>query len=306
MIVKERKESDELKLFKSLNSRRSLSEKEKHYYYKLNKGFEGELEFDKRIRGFTEGWLFLNDLLLEHNNAFFQIDSLGICHNDVYLFDIKYHEGDFIVNGDTWQSTSGKVIKNPIHQLQRCESSLRRFLQDRSLNFSIKPYLIFNHPTFTLYQAPLDSSIVFPTQLTRFIENLRKIHGSIGARQQRLAEVLLSSHHEKYPNPFIPKYEYKELNKGIVCSECGSMSIVFKKQSRLICANCNCSEKLEAAILRGVEEFILLFPERKVNTTEIYQWCGGIVNKKTIQRILTRNFNRVDQGRASNYVVTPK
>lgn len=306
MIVKERKESDELKLFTSLNSRKCLSEKEKQYHHKLKKGFEGELEFDKRIRGFSEGWLFLNDLLLEHNNAFFQIDSLGICQNDVYLFDIKYHEGDYVVNGDTWQSTSGKVIKNPIHQLQRCQSSLRRFLQDRSLNFSVKPYLIFNHPTFTLYQAPLDPAIVFPTQLTRFIENLRNVNGSVGARQQRLAEVLLSSHHEKYPNPFIPKYDYDELRKGIVCSECESMKVVFVKQRFIVCEECSHSEKTEAAILRGVEEFRLLFPERKVNTTEIYEWCGGIVNKKTIQRILTRNFIRIDQGRATNYIVTTK
>lgn len=221
MILKERKESEELRLFKSLYFRECLSEKETQYYHKIQKGYKGEVEFDKSLRVFSDGWLFLNDLLLEHNNAFFQIDSLGISQNDLYLFEIKYYEGDFIVNGDTWQSITGKVIKNPLHQLQKCESSLRRFLQDRSLNFTIKPYLIFNHPTFTLYQAPLNPSIIFPNQLSRFIENLRKIHGSAGSRQQRLAEVLLASHHDKYPNPFIPIYSYDKVKKGIICSAVG-------------------------------------------------------------------------------------
>lgn len=81
---------------------------------------------------------------------------------------------------------------------------------------------------------------------------------------------------------------------------------IFKKQSQVLCEDCNYSEKLELTLLRNIEDFSLLFPERKVNTSDILQWCGGIVNKKTIQRVLTKHFVRLEKGRATHYVASPK
>lgn len=302
LIVKERKESKELLLFKSLHPRKCLFEKEKQYYLSLEKGYEGEVEFDHWIRGFSGGWLFLNDLLLGHNNTFFQIDSLGLTHDDVYLFEIKNYEGDFVVKGDTWQSTAGKEIKNPLHQLKRCESSLKRFLQDRGLHFNIKTFLIFVNPFFTLYQAPVNPSIIFPSQLNHFFSNLSKISRPVGAKQTKLTEILIAAHKETYPNPFIPDYEYDELAKGILCEKCRSFMRFAGDKRKMICAHCAASEELEFAIMRNVAEFRTLFPERKVTTIGMHDWCGGIFSTKTIQRVLARNFAYAMQGRATHYV----
>ena len=47
LIVKYRKESDELKMLKALNNRMDLSEKDRLHFYSLKKGFEGEVLFDR-------------------------------------------------------------------------------------------------------------------------------------------------------------------------------------------------------------------------------------------------------------------
>lgn len=287
---------------RALNSRMFLSEKDKQYYLGLEKGYEGEVEFDRLVRGSFDGWLFVNDLLLEHNKTFFQIDSLGICGDELYLFDPKNFEGDFVVNGDRWQTTAGKEIKNPLHQLNRCESLLRRFLQERGLPVSIKPYLIFINPTFTLYQAPQNPSFIFPTQLNSFINNLKRIPSNPSSKGTRIAKLLMDAHIEDYPNPFIPSYEYSDLRKGIVCSKCRAFMDASSKQRRMICGECSYREALESAVMRSVAEFQLLFPEKKVSTVEIFEWCGRIWCKKTIQRVLMRNLTCMRHNKATYYI----
>jgi hypothetical protein len=46
MPLKSRMESDELKIWRFLNARMELTEKEKKYYLNKEKGFEGEVKFD--------------------------------------------------------------------------------------------------------------------------------------------------------------------------------------------------------------------------------------------------------------------
>lgn len=307
MIYKPRYESLELLTLRYLSSRKTLLEKENQYYLSLEKGYEGEVKFDRFVEPVLTDWLLVNDLLLSHNNSFFQIDSLGITQDTIYLFDVKNFDGDFIVEGDTWKYlTTGKDIKNPLHQLQRCESLLKRMLEERGIHFPIKAFLIFINPEFTLYQAPLNPSIIFPTQLTQFIGNLSKERTALHGKHHKLAEYLVSVNQEGYPNPFVPKYEYGELCKGITCAGCGALIInkpLVQQKWKLTCDNCFFEENMETIVLRSVKEIQLLFPEIRVNTTEVHEWCNGLINTKKIQRVLTQHYERKGRGKSSFYVM---
>lgn len=89
MVIKPRTESLELRLLRCLNARMELPPQNKQLYLNLEKGFEGEIEFDKLITDLPGEWLLLNGLTFEKNNTIFQIDSLLISHSTCYLFEIK-------------------------------------------------------------------------------------------------------------------------------------------------------------------------------------------------------------------------
>ncbi|WP_231687892.1 nuclease-related domain-containing protein [Bacillus sp. FJAT-27251] len=89
MIIKERKESDELLTMRYLNTRKQLTEKDKSRYVKLEKGYEGEVQFDTLTENLSEERYILNDLLLEANNSHFQIDSTVVSQGTIYLLDLK-------------------------------------------------------------------------------------------------------------------------------------------------------------------------------------------------------------------------
>ncbi|MEH7746484.1 nuclease-related domain-containing protein [Neobacillus drentensis] len=89
MALKSRSESVVLKIMRSLNTRSNLSTKEKKYYFKLEKGYQGELMFDKLTEKLQSDMLVINDLCFEFNDNIFQIDTLIIAQSTIYPFEVK-------------------------------------------------------------------------------------------------------------------------------------------------------------------------------------------------------------------------
>ncbi|MDP4162651.1 MAG: nuclease-related domain-containing protein, partial [Bacillota bacterium] len=172
MLLKARTESDLLKILRILNTRMELTTEAQKYYLHLEKGFEGEVQFDLLTEKIQSDCLILNDLLLEVNNTKFQIDSLIIYQELIYNFEIKTNEGDYYYEADKLFMISGKEIKNPLDQSKRSSSLLRQLLQNQGFNLTIESYVIFINPEFTLYQAPQNLPFVYPTQLNRFMKKL--------------------------------------------------------------------------------------------------------------------------------------
>jgi hypothetical protein len=299
MIFRPRPEKQELILLRYLKSRMKFSYEEALNYTNLVKGYEGELKSDTWLRGLTEEWVILNDLLLEYNGSIFQIDTLIIAYEKIYLLDIKNYEGDHSIKDDKWYTPSGKIEKNPLHQLERCETLLQRLLHDLGFNnIPIESYLIFINPEFHLYTTSIIPSIIFSSQLNRFLKKLNMRPVKLNKKHYQLAEQLNARHIEESPYERLPAYTYEQLGKGISCPKC----MTFFSDDTMICKQCGCVEGVDEAVLRSVKEFALLFPDRMITVDSIFDWCGEIKSKKAIRRVLNKFFVLKGKARASHYV----
>jgi hypothetical protein len=297
MFIKQRSESKELIMFRILNTRMNLSPKDLSYLFTLEKGYEGEKNFDMMMEEWklSNNWLIINDLLLEFNNTFFQIDTVLILQDFTYLIDVKNFEVDYYVDHDRWYTVSKTEIKNPLDQLKRCESLFRRYLQSLGFSPSIESLLIFVNPDFYLYNAPLTLPAIFPSQLNRFFTNLKKKSGKPNSRNVKLAEILVANHIKDPIFTRIPKYRFEELKKGVTCKEKHSFMEEYKK-GKLICPKCGFIEDVVSAVLHNVKEYKLLFPDNKITTNAMYEWCGEVITKKAIWRILKDNYKGKGHG----------
>ena len=302
MFIKPLGESDELKLWRSLHYRMDLSAKDSSYYWTLEKGYVGEGMFHEWLLGLPDPCLILHDILLEVNNSLFQIDFIVITGRTIYLFEVKNYEGDYIIESDRWYSLPSKTeVKNPIHQILRSEPLFRRFLQNLGYNVSVESYVAFVNPHFTLYQAPLLKTLIFPNQLSNFFNQLnRQINSSrLNDKHEKLGQQILAAHKHVSPFSRLPEYSYEQVKKGIICAKCGGFIEVFKGKS-IIC-KCGFVEHFESAILRSVEEFQRLFPERKVTTSRILEWCVNVKDIRTIRRVLLKKYKLIEKGRSSYF-----
>ncbi|MEH7307011.1 nuclease-related domain-containing protein [Neobacillus drentensis] len=293
---KPRIKSKELRILSSLNARMELSSKDKQHYAYLEKGYQGEVVFDQITAKLENDLYVLNDLCLEHNKSVFQIDTLVIAQHTIYPYEVKNYEGDYRYDlGNFYPKLSKDEIKNPLDQLKRIKALLRPLLKNLGFYLPIEGDVTFVNPHFTLYQAPLNESIIHPTQLNALMKKLNEIPSKLTHRHKMLADQLISMHQIDSPYTRYPPYSYDQLDKGITCEKCHSFlsSVVEKKP--IVCDKCGHEETVDSAILRCVEELMLLFPERKITTNGVYEWCGVIGSRKLIRRVLMQNYKSVGQ-----------
>lgn len=294
MFKNNRSKSNELRMLDALSPRVEFTEKEKQYHLYLEKGYEGEILFDAMLDQLENENFILRDLLFEVNNTTFQIDSLLITQDTVLLFDVKNYEGDYYYDGELFKTMAGTEVKDPLLQLKRSESLLRQMLKRLGFHFILEAYIIFINPEFSLFQAPLNQPIILPNQLNRFIKKLSNKPSKLNNSHTRLADKLLSLHITDSRFTRVPKYEYELLRKGVFCPSCKEVYTQYK-QKKFTCAHCQYQENVEEALMRTVEEYRLLFPERKITTRAIYEWCNQVLPAKMIRRLLTNNLHSIGE-----------
>ncbi|MDQ0268313.1 hypothetical protein [Cytobacillus purgationiresistens] len=185
--------------------------------------------------------------------------------------------------------------------MKRSETALRQLLAHNKFNIPIESFLVFVNPEFTLLQAPLNEKIILPTQLPRFLNKLNQqspktfIHSNLSAQltSLRISENRFSR---------IPSYKYSDLQKGITCPSC--RSFMHPENSKIHWSTCSYFEKKEQGLFRSIQDFYLLFPQTKIMTNMIYDWCGGTCSKKFIRNRLKTSFELL--GRTQKAFYGPK
>lgn len=290
MLLKERSEPLDLRVLRYLNARMELPSKEQFQLITLEKGYTGEVMFDRMTENLTEERYILDDLLLNVNNSYFQLDKVIIAKDTIHLIDVKNYEGDYFIDKDNLFSVkNGREHKNPVTQLRRSETLFRQLLQNLKLNHLVNASIIYINPEFTLYQAPLDQPIILPSQINRFIRDLNNTPSKLNDSHLRLAQKLLSMHQATNPFSKMPNFDYDQLEKGIYCLDCHSFNTYINNYD-FVCGKCGTHERIGHAILRITEEFKLLLPEEKLTSAKIYKWANSAVSLKTISRVLKKNY----------------
>ncbi|WP_413377939.1 nuclease-related domain-containing protein [Alkalihalobacillus sp. 1P02AB] len=306
MIIKHRKKPKELLILESLvNRTKDIPKKYYLRYSNLKKGFEGELKFDQWFdQDSSENWIQLNDLLFEVNHSTFQIDSLIITSDQLFLFEVKNFEGDFKIESNRWFTLSGKEIQNPLIQLQKCETLLRQLLQQHNIHLNISSYLVFINPEFHLFNTPTHAPFIFASQLNRFMKNFQQQHTQKVASNSSIIQKLLALHSENRRQYRELEYHYDDLNKGILCKKCHSLNTQIKGRT-LSCFDCHFKEPNDPAIQRTIIEYQLLFPDKPLFTNTLLDWCKCIRSRKTLLRLLKMDYKLTGHGKSSKFILNP-
>ncbi|MBY0148881.1 nuclease-related domain-containing protein [Neobacillus niacini] len=300
MPYKARDVSVILMILRVLNKRMKLSEDEHWYYLNQEKGFRGEIQFDILTEKLKRDCYILNDLQLESSTSSFQLDSTLIFQETCSLFDVKNYEGEYIYDAEYFKTIGGRDIQNPLDQLKRSKLLLNNLLQSLGSKLTIEAYVIFINPQFTLYQTPPDLPIILPTQLDAFIRKLDQKPSRLNQSHKNLADKLISLHQTVPPKIQVPNYSYEAMKKGLTCCKCDSFSVTIVGK-KLICGECGCEELVTVSVMRNVEEFKLLFPEQKITTNVIHEWCGVVDSRKRISRVLRKNLKITGLGQWAFY-----
>ncbi|HJA89948.1 MAG TPA: NERD domain-containing protein [Candidatus Jeotgalibaca merdavium] len=279
MFMKARTESTALKVMKALSKRTSLSVLDKQYFFRQERGHQGEEKLDRYTQAISERYPVLNDLNLSVYTNDFQIDTLIIKGQTLHLYEVKHLTHDYIYENGKLRKLSNFRVANPTGQSDRAESNLSNFVRWQGYDYRIEEHIVFTHPAFFMYQAPVDSNYIFLPQLERHLEQTYP-YEEVGDHASFIS-CLLSHHQADYRAHNLPHYDYDAIRKGICCPHCASFDGGHTRQLR-ICLTCGHKETAIQAIRRTAEEFELLFPAMAATPAQIHDWCGGIYSYRRI------------------------
>lgn len=301
MIIKERKKPHVLRVMEALNDRMNLSIKQKQYINRLRKGFIGEQEFDKLLVKFTTNSLIIPDLLLKTNGTVFQIDTLVIMKDMIYIYEVKNYKGAYSLADDKmFNCATNAEILNPSMQLERSRVLLKQILEQKKIPLNIVAYVVFIHPEFFLYNAKEQDPFLFNSILSRHVQQLNTRSKALTKNHDTYAGLLCASHIEESPHTDLPEFSMKELRGGVICPVCHSF--IKRLTGRMCtCEKCNYSETGLVSVQRHIQEYICLFPKEKLTTSAIYDWCGGIFSKFTIRSALVKKYRPKNAGKSRYY-----
>lgn len=213
MFSKPRK-SEKHKRLEVLQKRSVLSTQQQHSLTRMASGFEGESYLHQLLKSDVSCEpIQLFDLLLDVNNSECQTDCLLLFQNECILIEVKHFQGDFYIENNQWYKRSKEEIKNPFHQLQRTELLPKQFFKQNQIYLPIKALVVFTHPEFQLYQAPINIPAIFPTQLPRFIRNLQNIPCNLHHPHKQMVNKLTSQYVVTSKYETRPVYHFPELKK---------------------------------------------------------------------------------------------
>lgn len=301
-IVKARTQPELLKALNHLDKRMTLSVLNKQHIMSMEKGYEGEKQFDSLVKEIVEAdVLVLNDLLLTISEQTVQIDSLIVTAETAYLYEIKNYKGDYQMRSGQLLTLTGQEIGNPITQLKRTASLLRQLFQQWNTNITVEASVVYVNATFGLYHARPEDAIIMPNQIRGHLKKIDRQRVTLPKKQRYLAERLLSEHKKTVPfQKQLPDYDYHELKKGLTCNGCGSFDIRLNQRTAK-CPNCNYSLSADEIIIEQIEEFKLLFPDEKMNVKNVTEWCGDSVSRRRIPRVLGKYYKKAGSSRATYY-----
>lgn len=238
-----------------------------------------------------------------HDNNKFQLDTTIITQTSIILSEIKNFDGNYYYkdkNFHYFSNSPNNFTKNPLDQLNRSKILLSKLIQRNGFNLTVDGNVVFINPEFFLYDAPINEPIVYRPQLNHFIQDLNTKPANLNGSHLKLAEMLVGQHISDASFLVLPPYSFGSVRKGVKCKICGSFLLVVNGR-KLVCADCVQEEKIEAVVLRSVEELRLLFPEMKITTAAVYQWCQLQIDIRWIARILNKYFNKVGYGQWTFY-----
>lgn len=299
MIYKERTKSTVHLIYESLASRMILSQPDFAYYQRIKRGFEGECKFDTHTRTLSDDCLVLNDLQLENGNTEFQVDALIITAGKIQIFEVKNYSGIYQWDPVHLKKSPEFWLENPTLQLRRTRARLEILLQKLGYSMEVEAKVVFVHPEFTLVGAERIPEFVLPTELPALIKNLHLPVPPLTSLERELAQKLVALHVEASLSGRIPQYELSQMRSGVACPGCRKLGMSVKGQT-LTCAQCSFGMSAREGICASVAEFQLLFPQEKVTTRAITNWCK-IFSVDRVYRTLTSQYQAAGIGNGRYY-----
>lgn len=259
-------------------------------------GFFGESQIIYPLKKWKSPHYSVHQIRLPLHTNFFQIDTFVLTPRYGIIIEAKNYAGEVTFSNDFNQVIQRKeeaeqVYTDPVIQVQEQKYQLELWLQQHNYpDIPIVPLVVMTNPRSLLKTSDRDYYKKRIISLPRLSSRLREIDEHFKKEIISMGEALtLGKLMLKENKPYNPdilnrmKVERDELISGIVCYECGSLSVRRINRS-WECVQCG--EKNKEAHINALKDYFLLLGNKITNHE--FRAFAGLESEHVVKHILKR------------------
>lgn len=269
-----RRKSHELQWLELLFNRSGLNEAEIKQYQKLQRGFQGEVEFDKIFDLiFGDRISFIDDLTLRHKQHTVQLDKLFCINGTLYIVDMKNYRGHYIYEKSTWKAGHSILSHDILEQLRRAVRIVEAILFEANINVKVQGVLVFMNPesTIEIREMVKEKTVLYGDTLSWFLELRNSLSPTGNTDWIKLMRTFEIDGYKTKKT--CSQEQFERLTKGIMCHRCGQFDMKERKYT-IVCSACGSVEVKETAYVRTICEYGLLMHDKNIRKRELKKFIG--------------------------------
>lgn len=275
-----------------------LDKKMEREHYNLNEGHVGEAENYQRFKQFgSEYWRYDLNYWFNHGKRM-EVDMLVIAENQWLVIEVKNYKGLFEYKNNECFINGRLMSDNQVTKMNHRVNRIRHMAAEVSSEIEVIGAMVFiNEHSDVKLESGNEFDIVMRNQLQRYIRKFRE-NNHFAMYDQTLNRVYQVLERHRDQTPFVPKSlsleVFEQLRKGITCKSCDSFDVRMTYKY-VECRSCSAREQKSEAILRTAYQLRYLYydhPEM-VTRRNVYEFCGGMVSERTINRTLAKNYEKI-------------
>lgn len=306
---------NELKALLSLDNRLPNHHEKKHVVQKnlliYQAGYNGELEFDAYINEFRADYphAILHDLYLQHDGAYFQIDSLVITPSSITIIEVKNHKDKTVIKANptqfirVFQNGDRKPMRNPYTEIDRKIHLLKSWFNTHGIQIPIDGLLTFAHTNELAIEHPSpEMKTIFTYEAPAHFRSLPMNEEILDAQAiHNLANIMLADHKDYNPFPLADLYDINpaDILPGVICPTCNEIGMNWGRE-KWNCPSCGRSGKIEH--IQAVQDWFMLIKPQMTNRE--FRYFTQLNNRNVARGLLAKSgLQLIGERKAAHYVL---
>lgn len=277
-----------------MQTRGNLTVEEQQDLRRLQKGRQGEIEFDQMFEQILGSKVeFLDDIEIEFEGNRMQMDKVFASGNVLGFIDIKNYSGEYVYENNTLKIGSRRLAEDCFEQARRSRRIGEQLLAFHGMPMRIVSVLVFiNENGNVRINQEVPEIVLNYAEIPQWLLKLK--------RQARMPVVkhwqkMLACHQpQRYEiNASCSPERFAKLKKGICCSKCHGFDLTLTR-FHLSCKRCGQIEVKKTAYYRTIKEYGIILHHLPLQRKELVKFFGENYSPNSIKDVLLEYFTPLD------------
>lgn len=199
------------------------------------RGLEGERIFDEYVNKYVTGdYELIRDYSFEYNTLT-QIDAIVVTTTAIYVYEMKNYDAECTLKDGVFHFIGREIFSNPFVQMENIRMRFKGLLHKIGYQSHVFFHVVIINPNCMLKESFDIPNLIMRNELKSHLSTIRQ--DEVGKFNPSRIRAAIESHSVENRYQASVCTDYKNLRKGFLCYNCGSLNFQISHK-KIHCIDC--------------------------------------------------------------------